>query len=282
MSTQNFIKSVWIANMLDRMKKAHVYAALANTNYQGSLHSLGDRVKIQMIGDVTINDYTRGKTLVLQEVQDAQSELIADQAHDFNFSLNDVDAVQEKTELIRGYTDSAAYGLRDKVDLYFAGQHAKAGYQNYATGTTPWDVTSANVEDAILSVKAQMGSNDIQTEGRFMIVPEWFHNKLILAGLASESDTNALWTNGQVARVFGFDIFLSNNVSHTVVATGDHAKIFAGIKGQSFSFAEVITEVEAYRPDQSFSDAVKGLYVYGGKIMRPDMTVVLHADETSG
>lgn len=281
MALQNFIKTVWIAGIMRALDKAHVFAMLANKDYQGQLVNLGDRVKIMMIGDIDVTAYAKDTDITSPEdVQDAASELIADQAYYFNFKANDVEAVQQKTSLLNEATARAAYGFRDKVDQFFAGLYTKAGFQLYSTGTTPWDVTSLNVEDVLLAANEAAGLANIPKEGRYMVIPEWFQTKLVLAGLATKTANDALYTNGFIQRVLGWDMYQSNNVSQTNPATGDHTKILAGIKGQSTSFADVISTIEPYRPEKRFEDAVKGLYVFGGKIIRPDMTLCLHVDKT--
>ena len=118
-------------------------------------------------------------------------------------------------------------------------------------------------------------------EGRFLVIPEWFHTKLVLAGLAVKTVNDELFANGYIGKVLGWDMYMSNNVAHTTVSTGDHAKIIGGIRSQSLSFAQVISTIEAYKPEKRFEDAVKGLYVFGGKIIRPDMTIAIHADKTA-
>lgn len=280
MALQNFITTVLSANIMQSLRKAHVFASVANTEYNGVLRNLGDKVKINQISDITINSLTRATDITVQDLDDAAVELIADQAKYFAFSSEDIEAVQSKASVMQSSADQAAYGLADAVDQYFAGLYAQAGLTSYSTGTTPWDVTSLNVEDVLLDVQEKMAR--VPRQGRFIICPQWFHNKLILAGLASKQDNNAIFTNGFVDRVQGFDILVSENVSaNTGAPTWDQSRIFAGVRGQSFSFAEAVTKVEAYRPEKRFSDAVKGVYVYGGKVMRPDMTCVIYADKTA-
>lgn len=282
MALSNFIKTVWIAGIMRALSKAHIFASVANTEYQGQLMNLGDRVQIMMIGDPTITSYSKNADINSPEdLQDAASELIADQSYYFNFKANDVEAVQAKASLLNEATSRAAYGFRDKVDTFFAGLHAQAGLHSYATGTTPWDVTSLNVEDVLLDMNERMGNANVPKEGRFLMIPEWFHTKLVLAGLATKTQNDQLYQNGFIQNVLGWNMFLSNNVSQTNATTGDHAKLIGGVKNQSLSFAEVISTIEAYRPEKRFEDAVKGLYVFGGKIMRPDMTIVAHCDKTA-
>lgn len=280
MAIQNFISTVWEANIVESLEKTHVYASLANQIYRGTLKSLGDKVKIIQVGDVNITAYSTNVNLTRQDMSDAASELVADQAYYFNFSVNDVEAVQQKVQLLRAITDNAAYGLRDASDLFFSGLYAQSGLTSYSTGTTPWDVTSLNVEDVLLDIKEKMAR--VPLDNRFLIVPEWFHGKLILAGLTTKSDNNAIFTNGKVDRIQGFDIYLSENVSAaTGTPTWDQTRIMGGVKGLSFGFADAIMEIEAYRPEDRFEDAVKGVYVFGGKILRPDMTITAYVDKTA-
>jgi hypothetical protein len=279
MALQNFIKTVWSANILEALRKAHVFASVANTEFQGQLQSLGDKVKMMQVGPITITSYSKDADITMQDLDDAAMELIADQAYYFDFKANDIEAVQSKSTVLAQASSNAAYGFRDKVDAYFAGLYAGAGLHSYSSGTTPWDVTSLNVEDVLLSVKEQMAR--LPQEGRFIICPEWFHNKLILAGLSTKTANDALFANGNVGRAMGFDFLLSENVSATSTTTWDHTKIIAGVRGHSLSFADAIVKVEAFRPEKRFEDAVKGLYIFGGKIVRPDMTLCLHADKTA-
>jgi hypothetical protein len=279
MALKNFITTVWSANIMEALRKAQVFASVANTEYQGQLKNLGDRVKMLQIGPITITSYAKDSDLTVQDVDDTAAELIADQPYYFAFKVNDVEAVQAKPTVLAQATGNAAYGFRDQVDQFFAGLYAKAGIHSYSAGTTPWDVTSLNVEDVLLDVKEKFAR--VPQAGRFLICPEWFHNKLILAGLATRLDNNAIFDNGIIGKVMGFDIMLSENVSAASQTTWDHTKIIAGIRGQSFSFADVISKIEAYRPEKRFEDAVKGLYIFGGKVLRPDMTCCIHADKTA-
>ncbi|KKK97344.1 hypothetical protein LCGC14_2653680, partial [marine sediment metagenome] len=116
---------------------------------------------------------------------------------------------------------------------------------------------------------------------RFIIVAPWVIIKLIQAGLTTKTNNDALFANGIVGNVFGFDIIESNNVSKDSASTWAKTRNIAGIRGQSFAYAEQILELEAFRPQSSFEDAIKGLHLYGGRVIRPDMTWVWFADKTA-
>jgi hypothetical protein len=281
MALGNFIKTLWQANIEQALRNAHVYAAAGNQNYQGQLKSLGDKVKVMQLSDITIAAYTKATTVSPAEVDDAAMELTADQPYYFAFKVSDLEAVQEKPVILRESTDQAAYGFRDKVDTYFAGLYAQSGMTSYSTGTTPWDVTSLNVEDVLLAAGEKMDDNKVPREGRFLIIPPWFHTKLVLASLTTKTQNDAVAANGFVDRVLGFSMHMSNNVSAANTTTWDQTRIMGGVQGQSWSFADAILSIEAYRLEAGFHDAVKGLYVFGGKIMRPDKTITIYADKTA-
>ncbi len=280
MAVQNFIKTVWSANLQTQLLKAHVFASVANRDYQGQIQNLGDKVKVMQIAQPTINAYSKDVDITIEDINDAANELVIDQSYYFGFKANDVEAIQQKASVLAETTKLAAYGFRDTVDSYFGGLYAQAGLTSYSTGTTPWNVNSLNVEDVLLDVKEKMAR--VPLNGRFIICPEWFHNKLILAGLSTKQDNNAIFTNGLVDHIMGFDILLSENNSASVGApTWTETRIIAGVRGQSFSFADSINQMEAFRPQNRFEDAVKGLYLFGGKMMRPDMTCTIYATKTA-
>lgn len=280
MSLQNFQTKVIAANFIEALRKIHVFASVANQNYTGNLKNYGDKVSVIQVSNVTVAAYTRDTAVTATLLDDAATELVADQGEVFGFSTEDVDAVMQKQAVLTSTAERAAYQIRDVVDQYFAALYAQAGLTSYSTGTTPWNVTSLNVQDVLLDVKEKMAR--VPLNGRFIICPEWFHNKLILAGLDTKQDNNAIFTNGMVDRIEGFDILLSENVSASTGApTWDQTRIIAGVRGESFSFADVISKIESYRVQGKFQDAVQGLYIWAGKIMRPDMTCCIYADKTA-
>lgn len=283
MALENFIKSIWIASLMRSLRKAHVFASVANTDYTGQVNQLGDQVKINMIGNVTIKPFNKDSDIDSPEsANSAQTTLIVDQANYFNVKVGDVEAVQEKPAVLQELTDNGSYGFRDVVDSYFAGLYTEAGAQLYASGTTPFDVTSANVEDVLAATSEQMNKLNIPMENRFIVIPPWFESKLVLSGLLTKTNNDQLWENGKIGRVLGFDLLVSNNVSMANTTTEADARLIAGVRRQSLGYAEAIVKIEAYRPEKRFEDAIKGLHVFGGKVLRPDMTVAVHCSKAAG
>lgn len=273
-----FLRNVWAAGILKTLEKAHVYAAIANRNYEGLVANLGDKVRVLTVGGVEAKSYSVNTDIdTPQNITGSETELDINQAVYFNFKVNDVVAVQEKPQVLNQITANASYAIRDSVDTYMGGLHAQATHQLYQTGTTPFSVNSVNVDDVLIAASELFGQNNVPRENRFMIVPEWFHSKLVIANLVIRKQNEEIFDNGYVNRVLGWDIYVSNNVA----VVGGVSKIIAGIKQQSFSFAGAINKIESYRPEKRFEDAIKGLFVYGAKIMRPAMTMTIHANKAN-
>lgn len=279
MSLNNFIPEIWSTNLIHYLQKAHVYAGVANRQYD---RVEGNRVRINQFGAVTVNSYTRNNWstgLTLQTLDDAQTWLDLDQEKYFAFVIDDADAAQMNVNIMQDAMQEAGYQLMDTADQYIAGLYASAGMSQNSTGSGV-AMTSANVEDEFLAAQETMDENNVPREGRFAIIPPWVHTKLILAGIADLTDNVQTFTNGFIGRALGFDFLLSNNVSKNS-SSWDDTRIMCGVRGRSWWYADQVKSVEGQRVvTEGFGDLVKGLHVYGGKV-RSDMTLTLYADETA-
>ena len=281
MAINNFIPHIWSANLLSTLKKAQVFANYANRDYQGDITDSGGSVTISQIGDITIFDYVPNVTTITpQELQDAASILFIDQKKGYAFKIDDVDAAQSKPKVMTEAMDKAAYSLSDTQDIYIAGLYASAGLSQN-TNASPVDMTSLNVDDQFLACGETMDVAGISRQGRFAIIAPWVLTKLVLAGIASLSENVATFTNGYIGRAYGFDFSISPNVSKNSLSW-DKTRNLLGSAKSSITVAEQIVKTESYRQtSEGFGDVVKGLHVYGAKIIRPDMTLVLYASKTA-
>src|SRR4030043_236938 len=127
MTIANFIPAVWSANILVALRKVLVFAGLVNADYEGDITGFGDRVKINEIGEINISDYTKNSDITWQDLDDAQKELIINQAKYFAFQIDDIDRAQAKPKLITQAMSDGAYGLKDAADAFMASKHNEAG-----------------------------------------------------------------------------------------------------------------------------------------------------------
>jgi len=270
MSVKNFIPELWAARAMRKLGKTLVYAAGVNTDYEGEIRQAGDTVRINSVGPVTISPYVPGVNLAApEELNDEQQVLKIDQLHSFNFRVDDVDARQATANLLEEGIASGAEGLANTADYFIAGLYTQAG-----TITAETAVNSVNVLAALLTLGQALDELNVPQDGRWCVIHPFMKTKLVLAKILLEnSPGNEAWTNGYVGRAAGFDLRASNNVR---VVGGTNYKIMAGTR-KAISFAGQINKIDAYRPELQFSDAVKGLYVYGGKVVYPDALAVLDA-----
>lgn len=267
MSVLNFIPELWSGRILAMLRKNLVFGSLFNTDYQGEIANAGDTVRINAVGPVSNAAYVPGTTTITPaELNDEQQVLLIDQSRYFAFKLDDVDAAQAKGNVMAAGVDNAAYSLRDTADQYLAGLWEGAGSIGADT-----DVNSLNAYEALLALAEVLDEANVPTEGRWAVIPPWIKTKLVIAEIVVENTTNNAWTNGMVGRAAGFNLYVSNNVDTD--AGGDHYKIMAGTN-MAGTFAQQILKTEAYRLEGSFSDAVRGLHVYGGKIVMPSALAV--------
>ena len=131
-----------------------------------------------------------------------------------------------------------------------------------------------------MDLGTDLTEKDVPTEGRWVVVPAWYHGLLLKDNrfVGNGTDYNkALIEGGEVGVAAGFKVWLSNNVPNT---SGTRYKIVAGTNAGA-SYAEQILETKAYSPEKRFADAVKGLHVYGGKVVQAKCLSVLTASKTA-
>lgn len=282
MAISAFIPEIWAAQLLSSLKKTLVYGqgGVANRNYQGNIKNQGDTVRITSVSRPTVATYVKGSTTITPEqLTDAQRSLLIDQAKYFAFEVDDIDAAQAVNggALMSEAADEAAYALADIADQYIANLYTQAAAANQL-GTVSV-TTGALASTQLRLLKVKLDEANIPTTGRYVIVPPWYHGLLLDDSKFVEADksgTTEALRNGAIGRAYGFDILMSNNVPNV---TGDDYAVMAGYPG-AISFAEQIVQTEAYRPEDSFSDALKGLHVYGAKIIRPDGVATVYASKT--
>jgi hypothetical protein len=284
MSVDSFIPTVWAAGLLSGLHKNLVFAqpGVVNTDYEGEITKQGDRVKINFIGDIEVFDVERNEDIPdPQPLSTAATYLDIDQAKGFNFSVDDVDKVQAKGDVIEAAMGEASYGVRDKADSYIAGFHTEVAAANLiGDDTTP--IVASDPEDAydlIVDLGVKLTEANVPSGGRWVTVPPWYYGLLLkdkrFVGVGSLRSDEVL-RNGEVGEAAGMKVMQSNNVRHT---NGTKYKIMAG-HPRAISYADQIVKVVAYSPEKKFADAVKGLHVYGAKAVRPNMLAVLTANKS--
>lgn len=293
MSIANASPTVWSTEILEALDTLLVYGApsIINTDYEGDIANVGDSVRIITLGDVSVKPYVKGVNLdPPQQLTDAQLTLLVDQADYFNFALDDIDARQSAPNLLAEAARRAAYGMRKVVDSFIAAKYIDAATANLI-GTdgapiTGFNVLNTKMHDNLVDLGTKLDTTDTPEDGRFAVLPPWavsylekdprytsFGTDPNRAVLMDGMQTNP---NGLIGRSAGFNIYKSNQVPNTA---GAKYKIIAG-HSDAWSRAMQLIKTVAYNPEGQFSDALKGLQVYGAKVLRPANLAVLTATDS--
>ena|SRR5436190_2207847 len=279
-----FIPTVWAARLLTALEKSLVYGQpiVCNRDYEGEIREAGNTVKVASIGDVTIDDYTKDTDIADPEIlTDSELSLVIDQQKYFNFFVDSVDRAQQNVNVLDEAMRRAGYKLNDAADSYIASLMDAAVPAGNKIGTvgTPKVPTKDDAYEYLVDLGTLLDEGNTPISGRFCVVPAWFHGLLLKDERFVRSGTSVgdeRLRNGEVGEAAGFTILKSNNVPNTAAAK---YKIIAG-HNIATSYAEQVLDVKTYEPEKRFGDAVKGLHVYGAKVLRATCLAQLIANRT--
>ncbi|CAN5485485.1 hypothetical protein BH10ACI3_BH10ACI3_23100 [soil metagenome] len=278
-----FIPTVWAARLLVALEKALIYgqANVCNRDYEGEIRESGNTVKIASVGDVDVGTYIKDLDIADPQVlsDDAQSLLI-DQSKYFNFYVDSVDRAQQNVNVLDEAMRRSAWSLRERADQYIAAQMDTAVGDDNKIGSLalPKVPTKDDAYEYLVDLGVLLDESNIPTDGRFVVVPAWFHGLLLKDDRFVRSGTAAgdrRLKNGEAGEAAGFAVLKSNNVPNTAAAK---YRIKAG-HPMATTYVDQVLDVQTYKPEKRFGDAVKGLHVYGAKVVRPTGLACLIADK---
>lgn len=263
MAFNEFKPILWTDNILENLDNATVFKDLCNRSYEGMISGKGSSVKLLEVGDVTTNAYNG--SVSYEDLDTASKTLLIDQEYYTAVTIEDIDAVQANQELISKATKRMGVSMAQNIDLHIAGLYDEAGIEIGSTAS-PESITSANVIEFLTNVKTKMDENNVPQEGRVAVLPSWLISKLILAGVSQDTDNSMLLNTGKFTERLGFEIYSSNNISHS--STTWYAAMFF-VKDMTISFASQIDKMEAGKHENKFAEYVRALNVYGSKVVYP-------------
>ena len=295
-SGNNFLPEVYSKKVLNFFRKASVAEAITNTDYAGEISAFGDSVKIIKEPVITVDQYERGGSITATTLTDNEVTLVVDTANAFKFIVDDIESSMSHVNFKEVAASSAAYSLRDAFDTgviakLFAGVPASSPNHvlgsDSATdlaagtfdGTGNLDIGYASGEHDPIGVLSHMArlldEQNVPEEGRWFLANPEFYEQLVQSSSKLMSvDFNAgqgSIRNGLVSsgKLRGFDMYKTNNIAATSNAAG---KCIAGHMSSTCT-AQTIINTEVVRDTASFGDIVRGLHVYGAKVLRPEALV---------
>ena len=279
-----FIPTVWAARLLTALNGALVYGqpGVVNRDYEGEVKQKGNTVKIGSIGDPEVNDYTKDTDIAdPAALTDSAQQLEIDQAKYFNFYVDSIDRAQQNVNVLDEAMRRSGWKLRSLADTYIASLMNAAVPAGNKIGSTVSPVVpdKETAYEYLVDLGVLLDQTDTPTDGRFVVVPAWFHGLLLKDERFVRSGTEAgdrRLRNGEVGEAAGFTILKSNNVPNEA---GAEYKILAG-HAIATTYVEQIMDIQTYKPEKRFGDAVKGLHLYGAKVVKATNLAVIIADRS--
>ncbi len=270
-SEVNFIPEVFSKLLQAKFYSKSILPEISNTDYEGEISGQGDKVVIRTVPAVTINDYAG--TITTQELTTAKVEMLVDKAKYYSFKVDDVLAAQADINMLEAASTDASEGMRIAVETDVLSS-AVTGATTIGSQTA---ITSSNILENILVLSKTLDELNIPEEGRFIVLSPEFISMLKQSELRQAyltGDATSPLRNGLVGMVDCFKVFQSNMV-YTPASGADsgYTHVLAG-HPKALSFASQFTNTETVRMESTFGDQVRGLKVYGSKVVTPDALCV--------
>lgn len=286
MAVDSFIPEVWASQLLIALQARYVFAqgGVINRDYEGEISAFGDTVHIGALSAPTVSTYTKNVTTIdPQTLATTDQTLLIDQSKYFAFEVDDIDARQVRNdgELMSKAAFLSAQELTKVADAFLS------GLMTTQAGTVLPAQAVATADAAYLLVRklrVALDKANVPPTGRFLIVSPEFYAVILgdprFVDVSKYGSTDGI-QNGEVGRIIGFSVLVANTIPAGTAGAAPAVSNFV-VAGHSMAttYADQINKIEPFRPQNSFSDALKGLHLYGARVVRPEALAVCDVDVT--
>lgn len=271
MAITNFIPEIWSDELLDRWEAENVFANLVSRKYEGDARK-GNVVHLTGVVAPTIKNYKTGalsdgsggtisRTTKADEISDTGVDLLIDQEKSFDFKVHDIDKVQAAGSLT-DYTDAAGDGLASDSDTFIAAMLATNGTAMTAAAVT----TAAQAWDQIVEARKLLQKAKVPAANRVLAINAEFEALLLkndakITSFDTSGDSNGL-RNATLGNLLGFRVVSAANMAEQTKPG------FIAFHQNAAAFVSQLDTIEPMRDNDSFADRIRGLHVYGGKVVK--------------
>ncbi len=269
-----FLPEIWSKKINAKYYPNSVLDEIVNRNWEGEIKGQGSKVIIRKRPTITVGDYTVNGTISYQDLTDEKVELAIDQAKYFAFKVDDIDQAQADIKVLNECSEDAAKQSATAVDTDVLGSI----YSSATSAITSTVVSKTTVLDWIVDGMIALDEYNAPTEGRFVVIPPWIAGMILKSDLKDASiagDATSILRNGRLGMIGNATIYVSNNVDLNTATY----QCIAGHKDAT-AFASQVTKVENVRLEDTFGDAIRGLNVYGYKVVQGDALVSMPATKS--
>lgn len=262
-----FIPEIWSQKLNNMLTKNCVMLQCVNKNYEGEIKNQGDTVKIITPAAVSISTVT-DSAITYSELNPVETDLVIDQKKFFAFKIGDVAQAQANQSIMEAHLQNAKKAIEEVQDSFLLGQHAYVDSNNIVGSSTPVTLDKATIYSSFVELALKLKNSDAVSNNQkpWVVINPTIESYLLQSTefIGAHNVADETLREGAIGRIAGMDVLVSTNL--TVVANKYY--VLAGTN-EAITFASQLSKIESLRDKDSFSDLVRGLYLYGAKTVQP-------------
>jgi len=264
-----FIPEVWSQKLNTMLEKNCVMMQCVNKNWEGEISKQGDKVKIITPASVSVSTLTTSN-ITYSALTPTAKELEIDQKKFFAFKIDDVAKAQTNTDIMEAHLDSARKAIEEVQDSYLLSLHTDVPSANtIGTSASPVALNKSTIYEKFVQLSlALKNSNAVHSGVRPWVVINPNIEAYLLQSpefISAHNVADTTLREGSIGRIAGMDVLVSTNLT----AVDSKYYVLAGTN-DAITFASQLAKIESLRDKDSFSDLVRGLYLYGAKTVQPN------------
>lgn len=262
-----FIPEIWSQKLNTMLSKNCVMLQCVNRNYEGEIKNQGDSVKIITPAAVAISTVS-SSAITYSELSPDATDLVIDQKKFFAFKINDVAQAQANTSIMDAHLQNAKKAIEQVQDSYLLAQHAYVDSGNILGSTTAVTLDKDTIYENFVNLALKLKNADAVSNNQkpWVVINPTIESYLLQSPefISAYNVADETLREGAIGRIAGMDVLVSTNLT----AVDSKFYVLAGTN-EAITFASQLSKIESLRDKDSFSDLVRGLYLYGAKTVQP-------------
>ena len=263
-----FIPQIWSQKLSNMLEKNCVMMQCVNRNWEGEISQQGDKVKIITPAEVSVSTLT-SDSITYSSLTPTSQELVINQKKFFAFKIDDVAKAQTNADIMEAHLNNAKKAIEVVQDSYILGLHADVPSENIVgTTASPVSLSKTTIYENFVNLALKLKNADAVRAGirPWVVINPTIESYLLQSSefISAYNVADTTLREGAIGRIAGMDVLVSTNLT----AVDGKYYVLAGTN-EAITFASQLAKIESLRDKDSFSDLVRGLYLYGAKTVQP-------------
>ncbi len=264
-----FIPQIWSQKLNQLLEKNCVMLQCVNRNWEGEIKNQGDTVKIITPANVSVSTLT-SNDITYSALTPTSQDLVIDQKKFFAFKIDDVSQAQANTDIMEAHLSSAKKAIEEVQDAFLLGMHTNVTNANtVGSEDTPVTLSKSTIYENFVNLALALKNSDAVNSGTrpWVVINPNIEAYLLQSPefISAYNVADETLREGSIGRIAGMDVLVSTNLT----AVDGKYYVLAGTN-DAITFASQLSKIESLRDKDSFSDLVRGLYLYGAKTVQPN------------